>query len=127
MNDLRRHPLACARAGICGLCGFKWRCTAKHDPSRRRIILEPSDFKCLTLHPRESRVLDPVAGASDDDVALVPMAMPIMFGPGAIATIIGMSRTVKKWAEEVESFVAIVLVIIATMGVNFVSLLYSKV
>ena len=55
------------------------------------------------------------------------MAMPIMFGPGAIATIIGMSRTEKKWAEEVESFVAIVLVIIATMGVNFGSRLYSKV
>ena len=66
-------------------------------------------------------------GASDDDVAFVPMAMPIMFGPGAIATIIGMSSTVKKSAEEVESFVAIVLAIIATMGVTFVSLLYSKV
>ncbi len=66
-------------------------------------------------------------GSSDDDVAFVPMAMPIMFGPGAIATIIGMSSTVKKSPEEVESFVAIVLAIIATMAVTFVSLLYSKV
>ena len=65
-------------------------------------------------------------GASDDDVAFVPMAMPIMFGPGAIATIIGMSSTVKKSAQEVESFVAIVLAIIATMAVTFLSLLYSK-
>ena len=54
------------------------------------------------------------------------MALPIMFGPGAIATIIGMSSTVGKSSEEVESFVAIVLAIIATMGVTFVSLLYSK-
>jgi multiple antibiotic resistance protein len=65
-------------------------------------------------------------GASDDDVAFVPLAMPIMFGPGAIATIMGMSSMVKKSAEEVESFVAIVLAIIATMGVTFVSLIYSK-
>lgn len=65
-------------------------------------------------------------GSSADHVAFVPMAMPIMFGPGAIATIIGMSSTVKKSHEEVESFVAIVLAIFATMAVTFVSLVYSK-
>jgi multiple antibiotic resistance protein len=30
-----------------------------------------------------------------DDAAFVPLAMPIMFGPGAIATVIGMASFVK--------------------------------
>src|SRR5271166_1914979 len=32
----------------------------------------------------------------DDDVAFVPLALPIMFGPGAIATILGMTSLVKQ-------------------------------
>jgi multiple antibiotic resistance protein len=66
-------------------------------------------------------------GAKDDDVAFIPLAMPIMFGPGAIATIIGMVSTVKQSSAELESFVAITLAIVATMTVTYFSLVYSKV
>jgi multiple antibiotic resistance protein len=52
--------------------------------------------------------------------------MPIMFGPGAVATIIGMASTVKQSAAELESFVAICLAIVATMTVTYLSLVYSK-
>ena len=45
--------------------------------------------------------------------------MPIMFGPGAIATIIGMVSTVKQSGEELESFAAISLAIVATMTVTY--------
>jgi multiple antibiotic resistance protein len=66
-------------------------------------------------------------GAKEDDVAFIPLAMPIMFGPGAIATILGMVSTVKQSTLEVESFVAISLAIVATMAVTYLSLVYSKV
>ncbi len=65
-------------------------------------------------------------GTNDEDVSFIPLSMPIMFGPGAIATIIGMASTVKQSSAELESFVAIVLAIVATMAVTCVSLVYSK-
>jgi len=65
--------------------------------------------------------------AKDEDVAFIPLAMPIMVGPGAIATIIGMVSTVKQYGEELESFAAICLAIVATMTVTYLSLVYSKV
>ena len=52
-----------------------------------------------------------VAGADaadpDANIAFVPLAMPLMFGPGAIATIIGMTATIRQSSEEMLSFVAI--------------------
>jgi multiple antibiotic resistance protein len=65
-------------------------------------------------------------GGQQEDVAFIPLAMPIMFGPGAIATIIGMVSTVKKSTDELVSFVAICLAILATMTVTYLSLVYSK-
>lgn len=59
-----------------------------------------------------------------DDVAFVPLAMPIMFGPGAIATVIGMSSLVKQ-TESVVALVAIVIAIVATMGVTYLVLAYA--
>ena len=67
------------------------------------------------------------ADAKDEDVSFIPLAMPIMFGPGAIATIIGMASTVKQSGEELASFAAICLAIVATMIVTYFSLIYSKV
>ena len=64
--------------------------------------------------------------STDQDVAFIPLAMPIMFGPGAIATILGMASTVKQSSEELVSFVAISLAIIATMAVTYLSLVYSR-
>jgi multiple antibiotic resistance protein len=50
----------------------------------------------------------------DEDFAFVPLAMPIMFGPGAIATVIGMTSLVKHSEFEVISFVAICVAIAAS-------------
>jgi multiple antibiotic resistance protein len=58
--------------------------------------------------------------AGDDaNIAFVPLAMPLMFGPGAIATIIGMASTVKHVSEEMLSYIAIALAIVATMVVTY--------
>jgi multiple antibiotic resistance protein len=61
-----------------------------------------------------------------EDVAFVPLAMPIMFGPGAIATILGMTSTVKHSEFEFASAVAICVAIVATMYVTYLFLAYAK-
>ncbi|MGO9570392.1 MAG: MarC family protein [Desulfomonilaceae bacterium] len=58
------------------------------------------------------------------DVAFVPLAMPIMVGPGAIATILGMSSLVEHPGHAI--IAAVVLAIVATMLVTFLSLVYAR-
>ena len=43
------------------------------------------------------------ADAGEANIAFVPLAMPLMFGPGAIATIIGMTATIKESSAEIGS------------------------
>lgn len=57
-----------------------------------------------------------------DNIAFVPLAMPLMFGPGAIATIIGMSSTLGRWPEDVAAWAAIAAAIVATMFVTYLCL-----
>src|SRR4029077_5727798 len=66
------------------------------------------------------------SGDKAEDVAFVPLAMPIMFGPGAIATILGMTSTVKQSEFEFASAVAICLAIVATIYVPSLFLAYPK-
>jgi len=66
------------------------------------------------------------SGNKGEDVAFVPLAMPIMFGPGAIATILGMTSTVKHSEFEFASAVAICMAIVATMCVTYLALAYAK-
>ena len=63
---------------------------------------------------------------ADEDVAFVPLAMPIMFGPGAIATILGMISLVKQSAFEVAAFAEISAAIVATMLVTYLVLRAAK-
>ncbi len=60
------------------------------------------------------------------DVAFVPLAMPIMFGPGAIATIIGMSSLVKHPLSNISSMAAISGAIVATMFSTYLILAYAR-
>ena len=48
----------------------------------------------------------PLAEDSNANVAFVPLAMPIMFGPGAIATLISMASTIKQSPGEMRHFLA---------------------
>lgn len=61
-----------------------------------------------------------------EDVAFIPLAMPIMFGPGAIATILGMTSTVRHSEFRLASFIAICVAIGATMYVTYLLLAYAK-
>lgn len=64
--------------------------------------------------------------AGGADIAFVPLAMPLMFGPGGIATIVGMTSTVKDSSSEIGSLVAISAAIVATMGVTYLCLTYAE-
>jgi multiple antibiotic resistance protein len=73
----------------------------------------------------------PIGAASDsvgtdEDVAFVPLAMPIMFGPGAIATILGMTSLVKQSEFEVAAFAEISAAIVTTMSVTYLVLRAAK-
>lgn len=59
-----------------------------------------------------------VSGASPDhidDIAFVPLAMPLMFGLGVLATIIGMSSMVQHPLTDFISLVGVSLAIVTTM------------
>jgi len=51
--------------------------------------------------------------------------MPLMCGPGAIATILGMTSTIRQSPTELASFVAIVAANLATMLVTYLCLIYA--
>jgi multiple antibiotic resistance protein len=80
--------------------------------------------------PFSSSSLIPSAGNGSNqqsgDIAFVPLAIPIMFGPGAIATVLGMSSTVKQSGSIIVSLAAIVLAIVATLFTTYLILAYAK-
>jgi multiple antibiotic resistance protein len=63
---------------------------------------------------------------SGSDLAFVPMAMPIMFGPGAMATILGMTSQVKHSATEIAGFVEVSAALVATMATTYLFLARGK-
>jgi multiple antibiotic resistance protein len=90
------------------------------------IILMRIGFGLFSPSPSEP---SPAASASSQqggDVAFVPLAMPIMFGPGAIATILGMTSLVEHSSTKIISFLSIALAIVATMSVTFLFLVSAK-
>ena len=89
------------------------------------IILMKVGFELFS--PSPSGGVIPAGGADKDaNIAFVPLAMPLMFGPGAIATILGMTSTIKQSSTELPSFAAIVLAIFATMAVTYLCLAYAS-
>jgi multiple antibiotic resistance protein len=88
------------------------------------IILMKIGFELFS--PSAAGGVIPEGGADQgSNIAFVPLAMPLMCGPGAIATILGMTSTIKQSSTELVSFVAIVLAILATMLVTYVCLAYA--
>ena len=64
------------------------------------------------------------SGGGNSDPAFVPMAMPIMFGPGVLATVLGMT-SLKSSSEEWFSILMISLAAIACMSVIYLTLAYA--
>lgn len=64
------------------------------------------------------------SGGGNTDPAFVPLAMPIMFGPGVLATVLGMT-SFKSSSEEWFSILMISLAAIACMAVIYLTLAYA--
>jgi multiple antibiotic resistance protein len=90
------------------------------------IILMRIGF-ALFLPSRDAASIIPNAPtAQDDTVAFVPLAMPLIFGPGAIATVLGMTSLVRHPFGEFPSLAAIVAAILLTMITTYLILAYAN-
>ena len=88
------------------------------------VILTRVGFDLFAPPPSGGMI--PRADGSDKDVAFVPLAMPIMFGPGAIATLISMASTIKQSATELIYFGAASVAIVSCMATIYLALIYAK-
>jgi multiple antibiotic resistance protein len=59
------------------------------------------------------------------NIAFIPLAMPLMFGPGALATVLGTSATVEHPLENFGALGAICAAITLTMLVTYLILAYA--
>lgn len=89
------------------------------------VILAKLGFSLFSGPPPTPAGGDAHVGANED-VAFVPLAMPIMFGPGAMATILGMTSLIKRSKEELLAFAEVAMAIVATMLATFLVLLAAK-
>jgi multiple antibiotic resistance protein len=88
------------------------------------IILTKIGFELFAPSPKGGSII-PAGGAKDANVAFVPLALPLMCGPGAIATILGMQSQIQGSDSEVGSFAAIVGAIAATLFVTYLCLAFA--
>jgi multiple antibiotic resistance protein len=89
------------------------------------IILMKIGFELFSPSAAGGMVTGPAGKQPDGNIAFIPLAMPLMFGPGAIATIIGMTSTIRQSPDELASFAAVAAAILATMIVTFFCLIYA--
>jgi multiple antibiotic resistance protein len=87
------------------------------------IILTRIGFELFGGTPSSGNAA--ITKGASPNIAFMPLAMPLMFGPGAIAVIIGMTSTVKHSPSEMLSFGAICVAILATMYVTYLCLAYA--
>jgi multiple antibiotic resistance protein len=66
------------------------------------------------------------SGSSEVDIAFVPLAMPLMFGPGVLATVLGMCSLVRHPVAHFTSLLAISLACLAAMGIIYLTLIYAR-
>src|SRR5262249_27106921 len=77
------------------------------------IILMKIGFELFSLSKSGGGMI-PTDAEDDANIAFVPLAIPLMCGPGAIATILGMTSEIKQPSANLAALAAIVAAIIAT-------------
>lgn len=87
------------------------------------IILMKIGFDLFLSSPDNNKTYKS-SGQGDSDPAFVPMAMPIMFGPGVLATVLGMT-SLKSSTEEIFSMLMIAVAAILCMAVIYLTLAYA--
>src|SRR5262245_5108278 len=82
------------------------------------IILMKIGFELFSSSKSGGGMIPTDAAEEDANISFVPLAIPLMFGPGAIATILGMTSEIKQPSSELAALAAIVAAILATMQVR---------
>ena len=89
------------------------------------IILMRIGFSLFMPSGANTLIPADVSAGGDGNVAFVPLAMPLMFGPGAIATVLGMASLVRHPLTHLPSLAAIVGAILLTMIATYLFLAYA--
>jgi multiple antibiotic resistance protein len=76
--------------------------------------------------PQKGRDASVADAGPDANIAFVPLAMPLMFGPGAIATIIGMTAEIRESPREGLALLAVAAAIVATMFATYLCLVNAE-
>jgi multiple antibiotic resistance protein len=87
------------------------------------IILTKIGFELFSAAHGPGAMVPAGGPNKDDNIAFMPLALPIMCGPGAIATVRGRTAQVKTW--EFGAFAPIVGAVLATMFVTYLCLAYA--
>lgn len=88
------------------------------------IVLTRIGFDLFAPQPGGGATLA-TAGASDN-IAFMPLAMPLMCGPGAIATVLGMMATIRSSHDEMLAFGAILLAVFVAIFVTYLCLVFAS-
>jgi multiple antibiotic resistance protein len=89
------------------------------------IILMRIGFSLFMPSSATAAIIPNTPAEAGDNVAFVPLAMPLMFGPGAIATVLGMASLVRHPLTEFLPLTAIVAAILLTMITTYLVLAYA--
>jgi multiple antibiotic resistance protein len=89
------------------------------------IILMRIGFALFLPTSDTASIIPNAPTGTGDTVAFVPLAMPLMFGPGAIATMLGMASFVRHPFAEFPSLAAIVIAMLVTMLTTYLILAYA--
>ena len=89
------------------------------------IILMRIGFALFLPSSDTASIIPNAPTGPGDTVAFVPLAMPLMFGPGAIATVLGMASFVRHPFAEFPSLAAIVAAMLVTMVTTYLILAYA--
>ena len=89
------------------------------------IILMRIGFSLFMPSSATTSIVPSAPAGAGENVAFVPLAMPLMFGPGAIATVLGMASLVRHPVTEFLSLAAIVAAILLTMITTYLILAYA--
>jgi multiple antibiotic resistance protein len=89
------------------------------------LILVKIGFELFSPSASPGSMIPAEGAAVDANIAFVPLALPLMCGPGAIATILGMTASIRDSRAEFGSFIAVSAAIVATMLVTYLSLAFA--
>jgi multiple antibiotic resistance protein len=67
-----------------------------------------------------------VAGMEKNDIAVTPLAVPILAGPGACSTVLLLHNQAETWAQVTGFYVCVVLVCVLSFGIFWLAARHAR-